>query len=69
MNTFAEVVEKVNQLSTEELEEIKYLIDKQLSERRIDQIRAALIEARKSSDTFTYYTTGEDVIASLKDVQ
>ena len=47
MNRFAEVVEKVSGLSTEELEEIKQIVDKQLSDRRIDEIKEALTEAKK----------------------
>ena len=67
MNTFAEVVEKVNELSTEELEEIKLIVDKQLSDRRITEIEEALMQAKNSSGTFTYYETGEELISSLSE--
>ena len=65
MNTFAEVVEKVSEFSTPELEEIKLIVNRQLSERRTEEIAKALTEVKKSSGTFTYYTNGEDLIASL----
>ena len=65
MSTFAEVVEKVNEFSTWELEEMKLIVNKQLSERRTEEMTKALTEAKKSPGTFTYYTNGEDVITSL----
>lgn len=67
MNTFAEVVETVSHFSTEELKEIKLLVDKHLSDRRIDEIEKSLQEAKQSSDKFTYYSTGEDLLSSLND--
>ncbi len=67
MNTFAEVAERVSRLSTEELQEIKLLVDKQLSDRRINEIEKSLGEAKQSSNKFTYYSTGEDLLSSLND--
>lgn len=67
MNTFAEVVETVSQLSTEELQEIKLLVDKQLSDRRADEIEKSLQEAKQESSKFIYYSTAEDLLSSLND--
>ena len=69
MSTFSEVVEKVSQLSSDELEEIKALVDKQLINKRMEELGQALTEAKqKSADgNLRYYATGEDIVASLNE--
>ena len=69
MTTFAELVDNVYKLSKEELEEIKKIVDKQLTKQRIDEIEKALQNARKEAaeGKLKYYSSGDDLISSLNE--
>lgn len=64
-----QLIESVQKLSTEQLEEVRLEIDKQLSEKRIKEIEKALKEAKKaaSENKLKYYTSGEDILSSLNE--
>ena len=65
----AEILEGVHKLSTEELETVRIAIDKELSEKRIKEIEAALKEAKKaaSENKIKYYSSGEDFLSALNE--
>ena len=59
----------VHKLSTDELHEVREVIDKELSEKRLEEIEAALNEAKKSAleNKLKYYSSGEDILSSLNE--
>ena len=66
---FTEILEGVHKLSTEQLQEVRLVIDKELSEKRIQEIEIALKEARKSGaeNKLKYYSSGEDLLSALNE--
>jgi len=66
---FAEILEGVHKLSTEQLVEVRIAIDKELSEKRIEEIETALKEAKKaaSENKLKYYSSGEDFLSALNE--
>ena len=65
----AEIIEVVHKLSAEQLYEVREVIDKELSEKRIREIETALQNAKKaaSENKPKYYNTDEDFILSLNE--
>lgn len=65
----AEIIEGVHKLSTEQLHEVREVIEKELSEKRMQEIEAALKEAKTSAskNKLKYYSTGEDFLSSLNE--
>lgn len=66
---FIEILESVPKLSTEQLKEVRIVIDKELSEKRIEEIETALQEAKKaaSENKLKYYSSGEGFLSSLNE--
>lgn len=69
MTTFADIVDTVYSLPKDELQEIKSIIDRRLTEQRINEIEQALIEAKQESASgkLKYYSSGKDMLASLNE--
>ena len=66
---FEQIIEHVHKLSTEQLQEVKLVIEKELSEKRIQEIEAALKEAKKAAaqKKLKYYSSGEDFLSALNE--
>ena len=64
-----QIIEGVQHLTTEQLEEVKQAVDKELSEKRGEEIKQALEEAKKLSaeNKLKYYSSAEDMLSSLNE--
>ncbi len=56
-------------LSEEELEEIKQYVDMNRTQHRLDKIEKALLQARREAaeGKLKYYSSGEDFVSSLNE--
>lgn len=66
---FEAIIEGVQKLSTEQLKEVRHEIDKQLSEKRVQEIETALEQAKKaaSENKLTFYSSGENLLSLLNE--
>jgi hypothetical protein len=65
----AEIIEGVHKLSAEQLYEIREVIERELTEKRILEIENALKEAKKaaSENKLKYYSSGEEFLSALNE--
>ena len=66
---FEEIIESVHKLSAQQLEEVRSVIDKEISEKRLQEIEAALQEAKKAvaENKLNYYSSGEDFLSAFNE--
>jgi hypothetical protein len=66
---FEEIIESVQQLSTEQLQAVRLAVDKELSEKRLEEIQEALKQAKQpaSQNKLKYYSSGEEFLLSLNE--
>ena len=64
-----QIIESVQHLTTDELKEVKQAIDKELSEKRLEEIQEALKEAKKlvAENKIKYYSSADDLFSSLNE--
>ncbi|MEP6513927.1 MAG: hypothetical protein ABJA79_08660 [Parafilimonas sp.] len=66
---FPDLINDADNLSEEELKEIKQYADMKLTERRLNEIEKALLQARREAaeGKLKYYSSGEDFVSSLNE--
>lgn len=66
---FEEIIESVPKLSTQQLEEIRSVIDKEISGKRLLEIEAALKDAKEAiaGNKLKFYSSGEDILSALNE--